>query len=93
MNVKSNNSKEIRFYAHAIKGAAKNVGAKRLSDTAYQLEYAAVENNVEMLEPFFDRLKSELEKVIAFLSQTDWIEIAKNEKVITDEKLNTHIGG
>ena len=77
--VESNDSGAIEFYAHAIKGAARNVGAKRLSDIAYQLECAGRENNVEPAKPFFDKLKVEIEKVVAFLSQADWIEVAKQQ--------------
>ena len=41
--------------------------------------------------PLFDKLKNELEKVVTFLSRKDWIEIAKQEKVITDDKLEVSI--
>jgi len=74
-----------------LKGAAANVGAKRLSDIAYHLEYVGREKDVEAATPLFDKLKTELEKVVTFLSRTDWIEIAKREKVITDEKLEANI--
>lgn len=85
--VKAGDAKAIKFCAHAIKGAGRNVGAKRLSDIAGRLEYVGRENDMEAATPLFDELKTELEKVVAFLSRTDWIEIAKREKVITDEKL------
>jgi len=88
--VKSGDSNGIKFYAHAIKGAGRNFGAKRLSDIAYQLECAGRENGLEKAESLLDRLKAELEKVVTFLSRTDWIEIAKREMVITDEKLNAN---
>ncbi len=41
--------------------------------------------------PLFDELKAESEKVVTFLSRTDWVEIAKRDKVITEEKLNANI--
>ncbi len=85
--VKAGDTKAIKFYAHAIKGAGRNIGARRLSDIADRLEYVGRENDMEAATPLFDRLKTELEKVVTFLSRTDWIEIAKREKVITDEKL------
>ena len=75
--VESEDSKEIKFYAHAIKGAARNVAANRLSDIAYQLECAGRENDLETATPLFNKLKLELETVVTFLSQPDWIEIAK----------------
>ena len=85
--VKAGDAKGIKFYAHALKGAATNVGAKRLSDIAYHLEHVGRAKDVEAAAPLLDELKTELEKVVTFLSRTDWIEIAKREKVITDEKL------
>ena len=75
--VESNDSGAIKFYAHAIKGAAMNVGAVQLSDIASQLECAGRENNLEVVVPLFDKLKTELEKVITCLSRKDWTEIAK----------------
>ncbi len=89
--VKAGDAKGIKLYAHALKGVATNVGANRLSDIAYRLECVGRENDVEAAAPLFDKLKTELEKVVTFLSRTDWIEIAKLEKVITDEKLEANI--
>lgn len=89
--VQSGDSEGIKFYAHVIKGAAKNVGAKQLSDIAYSLECAGRENDLEAAIPLFDRLKAELEKLVSFLFQADWIELAKRERVITNEKLEAYI--
>ncbi len=85
--VKAGDAKAIKLHAHAVKGAGRNIGAKRLSNVAHRLEYVGRENDMEAATPLFDELKIELEKVVTFLSRTDWIEIAKREKVITDEKL------
>ena len=54
-----------------------NVGAVQLSDIASQLECAGRENNLEVVVPLFDKLKTEFEKVITCLSRKDWTEIAK----------------
>jgi len=89
--VESNDSGAIKFYAHAIKGAARNVGAVQLSDIASQLECAGRENNLEVAVPLFDKLKTEVEKVITFLSRKDWIEIAKQEKAVTGERFNDNV--
>ena len=85
--VKVCDAEKIKLYAHALKGAAANVGAKRLSEIAHRLECAGRENNVEAVTPLFDMLKTEFDKVVSFISRTDWIEIAKRERIITDEKL------
>ena len=89
--VKANNAEQIRFYAHAITGAGRNVGARRLSDIPNQLECAGKENDMEAFASLFEDVKSELETVMSFLSRDDWIELAKRERVITDEKLDDYI--
>lgn len=89
--MKASDAEGIKSYAHALKGAAANVGVKRLSDIAYRLECAGREENMAAATPLFDELKDESEKVVTFLSRTDWIEIAKRDKVITEEKLNANI--
>jgi len=91
MSIKVGDTKAIKLYAHALKGAAANVGVKRLSDIAYRLECAGREENMAAATPLFDELKAESEKVVTFLSRTDWIEIARRDKVITEEKLNANI--
>ena len=89
--VKANNAEQIRCYAHGITGAGRNVGARRLSDIPYQLECAGKENDMEAFASLFEDVKSELETVMSFLSRDDWIELAKRERVITDEKLDAYI--
>jgi CheY-like chemotaxis protein/HPt (histidine-containing phosphotransfer) domain-containing protein/anti-sigma regulatory factor (Ser/Thr protein kinase) len=86
--VKAGDAKDIKLYAHAVKGAGRNIGAKQLSDVADRLECAGRENDMQAAVPLFDELKAELEKVMMFLSQTGWIEIAKREKIITEDKLS-----
>jgi PAS domain S-box-containing protein len=89
--VEVGDAKTLKLYAHAVKGAAGNIGAIRLSDIAHRLECAGREDDLAAAAPLFDALKTELEKVVAFLSLEDWIEIAKREKVITDDKLDAGI--
>ena len=81
--VKSGDSQGIQFSAHAIKGAGRNMGAQESSDIACQLECAGRENDLQRAKLLFDELKTELEKVIRFLSQPDWIDIAKQKMVHT----------
>ena len=88
--VKAGDAKAIKLYAHAVRGAGRNFGAKQLSDVAYRLECAGRENDVQAAVPIFNELKAKLGKVMMFLSQTDWIEIAKREKVITEDKLSAN---
>ena len=46
---------------------------------------------MEAAAPLLDKLKSEFEKVVSFLSRADWIKIAKQEKVITAERLRPNL--
>jgi signal transduction histidine kinase/FixJ family two-component response regulator/HPt (histidine-containing phosphotransfer) domain-containing protein len=78
--VKAGDAKAIKLYAHAVKGAGRNIGAKQLSDMAHRLECAGRQNDVDAAVSLFDELKAELEKVMTFLSRSDWIEIAKRQK-------------
>ncbi|MHB0946357.1 MAG: hybrid sensor histidine kinase/response regulator [Sedimentisphaerales bacterium] len=80
--VKAQDSREIKFYAHSIKGSARTAGVKHLSDIASQLECAGRDNDIKTATTIFDKLETEFEKLDTFLSQSDWIEIAKQEKVI-----------
>ncbi|UCE48971.1 MAG: response regulator [Phycisphaerales bacterium] len=83
----ADDSEAIKVNAHAIKGMGRNVGATRMHNIAERLECAGRENDMETAGPLFDKLKSEFEKVMSFLSRADWVEIAKQEKVITAKEL------
>ena len=89
--VKAGDAESVKLYAHAIRGAGRNVGAQSLADCAYNLECAGQEGDRETVEALFDVVRTELEKVVTFLSKTDWMEVAKREKVITDDLLNAPI--
>ena len=84
--VKAKNLKDIKSYAHRLKGSSANVGAQQLREIALQLECAGDESNIEITAEIFEAMKGEFEKVIAFLSQPNWDQIAKeqnNRKVAT----------
>lgn len=69
----------IKLYAHGIKGAGRNVGAKRLSDIADQMESAGRDNDVESARLLFDELRIEFERVMSAMSDVDWAEIAERQ--------------
>lgn len=77
--VKLGDAAAIKLYAHGIKGAGRNVGAKRLSDIADQMECAGRENDVESARLLFDELRIELEKVMSAMSNINWAEIAERQ--------------
>jgi signal transduction histidine kinase/AmiR/NasT family two-component response regulator/HPt (histidine-containing phosphotransfer) domain-containing protein len=84
--VKTDNTNEINRYAHAIKGTARNLGAERLSQTAEHLESAAKEGNTQIIRISYEEMKAEFEKLLTFLSKTDWVKDRKSEKIITARK-------
>ena len=65
--------------AHAICGAGRNLGALALTDIAHQMEIAGRKNDIEETKRLFPRFKKEIEKVLTFMSQPDWMDIAKQQ--------------
>jgi HPt (histidine-containing phosphotransfer) domain-containing protein len=88
--VKKGKAKDAESHAHAIKGAGRNMGAAKLSELARQLEAMALEGALSKAETLLNDVISEFHKLEKFVSKPDWIEIAKREKVVTDEKLNAN---
>ncbi|MHC4072461.1 MAG: Hpt domain-containing protein [Planctomycetota bacterium] len=77
--VKLGDTATIKLYAHGIKGAGRNVGARRLSDIADQMECAGRENDVESARLLFDELRIEYEKVMSVMSDVNWTEVAERQ--------------
>ncbi len=75
--IKSEDAEQITASAHALKGAGRNFEAIRLFEAAGRMECAGKENNLNEAASLFDQLKSEIDNILEFLSQPDWIEIAK----------------
>jgi PAS domain S-box-containing protein len=75
--VKTGNAEEIFALAHAIKGSAATICANSLAQAAYPLEAAGMEGRLEAVDAIFAGLQMEFEKLKSFLSQPDWMEIAK----------------
>jgi CheY-like chemotaxis protein len=75
--VREANPEDVRSLAHALKGAAANMGARLLSQEAYQLELAGKQNDSQTFESLFENVQNEFEKIQSFVSQDNWTEIAK----------------
>jgi PAS domain S-box-containing protein len=88
--VKKGKSKDVKSHAHAIKGAGRNMGAAKLSELAGQLEAMELEGALSKAQTLLNDIISEFHKLEEFVLKPDWIEIAKREKVVTDEKLNAN---
>ena len=77
--VKAGDAEEVRLYAHAIKGGAANVGAKKLSKVAFELEHTASQEDLSNAGELLERIKTEFEKFELFVSKPDWIRTAKKQ--------------
>ena len=78
--IKVENPADVQSYAHKLKGAALSIGASRLPEVAHRLECAGQEKDIATAASLFDNLQSEFEKLVSFLSEANWIEIAKQQK-------------
>ena len=78
--IKAQNSEDVQLYAHRIRGGAMTVGAERLSQKAHRLECSGEGKNIAAAALLFEDVREEFEKVAAFLSQPDWIEIVKDQE-------------
>ncbi|MDD5010646.1 MAG: ATP-binding protein [Phycisphaerae bacterium] len=75
--VQKNDSKEVKFFAHSIKGASGAIGASAIFELGKELEYAARDEQTEKYAPLFGQIKSHFANLLAFLDKKDWKEIAK----------------
>ena len=77
--VKIGKADAVQSYAHALKGSAATIGATSLSEAAHRLQLAAKQEDPETSEEFLVDVQAEFEKLKSFLSQPDWIQIAKQQ--------------
>jgi CheY-like chemotaxis protein/HPt (histidine-containing phosphotransfer) domain-containing protein len=69
-------SKNVKMYAHKLRGLARHVAARKLSDMLYPLETKAREGQLEGSETLFAEIRIEFDKLKSFLSQPNWNESA-----------------
>ena len=78
--IKTGDIKQIKFFAHALRGAGGNIGSKALWDIGSKMEHAAVEGDIDLIRSCYDELKPVFEKLVEFFSRPDWLELAKPAK-------------
>jgi CheY-like chemotaxis protein/HPt (histidine-containing phosphotransfer) domain-containing protein len=81
--IEAKDSKNVKVYAHKLKGLARHVAARKLSDMLYHLETKGREGFLEGSEALFADIQEEFDKLKSFLSQPNWTESAEQQ---TDEK-------
>jgi len=66
----------VKMYAHKLKGLARHVAARKLTDMLFELETKGRESNLDDSEALFADVRTEYDKLISILSQPDWIKTA-----------------
>ncbi len=75
--VERNDEREIKFYAHSVKGAAATIGAAKISELARQLEVAVRNLDNSRYRPLFEELNVRFAHLVDFLSKDDWKQVAQ----------------
>ncbi len=73
-------SNNILHYAHKLKGTARHICAMQLSERAGRIERAGNEKDIDTAALLFGDVQSEIDKLVSFLSQENWLEIAKQQQ-------------
>ncbi len=74
--ISAKDSNNVKMHAHKLKGLARHVAARKLSDMLYDLETKGRKEELEGSETLFDDIRTEFDKLISFLSQPNWIDTA-----------------
>jgi CheY-like chemotaxis protein/HPt (histidine-containing phosphotransfer) domain-containing protein len=77
--IKVKTSEDVQLHAHSLKGTSALIGASRLREKAYQLECAGEEKNIEAFDLLFKDVKENFGKLMLFLSEANWVEMAKGQ--------------
>ena len=76
--ITAGDSNNVKLYAHKLKGLARHVAARKLTDMLYDLETKGREGLLEGSEALFADIQTEFNKLKSFLSQPNWMETAKS---------------
>jgi len=75
--VTKGDSENVRNRAHSIKGSAANMGADQLAEPAGILEHLALKGDLNQADDLLCRIRTEFEKLEAFVENPNWMEKAK----------------
>ncbi len=78
--IRAKDSKDIQYYGHKLKGTARHIGAVQLSEKAGSIECAGRHKDINTAASLFGDIQNEFEELTIFLSQPDWMEIAKQQQ-------------
>jgi len=71
--------KNIKTYAHKLKGLARHVAARKISDMLLDLETKGRKEELEGSEVLFADIQTEFDKLKLFLSQPNWAELTEQQ--------------
>jgi len=74
---------KLELYAHRIKGATATIGAKTVSQIAAELEQAGKNEDLEIAQSLIEQVQAEVDSLLFFLTDPNWIQKAKNQSDIT----------
>jgi signal transduction histidine kinase/DNA-binding response OmpR family regulator len=75
--VRKNDSREVKFFAHSVKGACGTIGSPKLFELGKQLENAARLEETDKYAPLFEQIKVHFDSLLALLHKENWKQIAK----------------
>lgn len=70
----------LALYSHRIRGAGNTIGAKTVGEKAMQLEQAGRNEDMEAAESLIEQVQAEVDRLLSFLAEPDWMEKAKGQK-------------
>ncbi|MCP4614080.1 MAG: PAS domain S-box protein [Planctomycetes bacterium] len=82
-------SKNVKIHAHKLKGLARHVAARKISDMLLDLETKGRKDELEGSETLFADIQTEFEKLRSFLSQPNWTESAEQQTSQTKKAKKT----
>ena len=77
--IEAKDSKNVKIHAHKLKGLARHVAARKISDMLLDLETKGRKEELEGSEALFADIQTEFDKLKSFLSQPNWTESAEQQ--------------
>jgi PAS domain S-box-containing protein len=74
--VAASDCNNVKMYAHKLKGLARHVAAEKLTEMLYELETKGRKQELDGCEALLSDIQTELDKLIAFVSQPSWSKAA-----------------
>lgn len=70
--ITAEDGKNVRFFAHQIKGAMRNFAADEACDAAYRLEKAGKEQDFSKIDEYLSELRNETAVLKKYIEKKEW---------------------